>query len=275
MTFNPFIHLFDGRFHDILFKSLRSIYLFQKINRICNDNIRDNVLKIIPRRGDNSIEGKMGQVNVSINSRNVWFRWIIVAEIRGINACFLPFVASESWAFQFLLAERRFQRERWTEQERERERTVDRQTERRKCEGIRAWLERAGESRAFPSKLWNLFLEETQRTRGKPGGYLSKRLRNNCSAIRMPPTKPFPFHPIRFPFFIFLRFYSKELFHWIYTGCAIINFLPPNVPYFLHSRNVLFFSNLSSRILLSSKFFYSSFDPINSNNINGFIFSLP
>lgn len=117
---------------------------------------------------------------------------------------------SESWAFQFLLAERWFQREkereRWTEQ---RERTVDRRSERRKCGGIRAWLERAGESKAFPSKLWNLFLEETQqRTRGKPGGYLSKRLRNNCSAIRM---RSLPFHPIRFPLSIFLRFYSYEI----------------------------------------------------------------
>lgn len=120
---------------------------------------------------------------------------------------------SESWAFQFLLAERRFQREREREmnrtEERERERTVDRRSERRKCGGIRAWLERAGESKAFPSKLWNLFLEETQqRTRGKPGGYLSKRLRNNCSAIRM---RSLPFHPIRFPLSIFLRFYSYEI----------------------------------------------------------------
>lgn len=112
------------------------------------------------------------------------------------------------------------------EMKRERERTVDRRTE-RKREGIRAWWNEPGESRAFPSKLWNLFLEETQRTSGKPGGYLSKRLRNNCSAIRMPRTRTtFPYvSPLSFSFnFIYRKFHST------YRGCAIINFPFPTRP---------------------------------------------
>lgn len=143
----------------------------------------------------------MGQVNVSINN-------LIPLNYRGRNqrhkrlfpaVCCLRIVGFPVSSSGTPLPERDEQSKR----ERERERTVDRRTERRKCEGMGAWLERAGESRAFPSKLWNLFLEETQRTRGKPGGYLSKRLRNNCSAIRMNETFPYGS-----PFFIFLRFYS-------------------------------------------------------------------
>lgn len=118
---------------------------------------------------------------------------------------------SESWAFQFLLAERRFQREREREMNRTEERERENGGSSKREKKMRGYKSVVGtsESRAFPSKLWNLFLEETQqRTRGKPGGYLSKRLRNNCSAIRM---RPLPFHPIRFPLFIFLRFYSYEI----------------------------------------------------------------
>lgn len=207
MTFNP-LYSHPTRDFTILFKSFNtsSFDPSRDNNRICTDIIFDiNVLNIV--RDDDSTGGENG-TSQCFDKQS---KRLIPLNYRGRNqrhkrlfpaVCCLRIVAFPVSSSGTPVP----QRER--EMKRERERTVDRRTE-RKCEGIRAWWNEAGESRAFPSKLWNLFLEETQRTRGKPGGYLSKRLRNNCSAIRMPRTKttfhvPYTFLLFHFPSILFI-----------------------------------------------------------------------
>lgn len=114
------------------------------------------------------------------------------------------------------------------EEVKEQEREHRRSSTWEKMWGYKNEVERAGESRTFPSKLWNLFSEQAARSPGKPAGCLSARLRNNCSPIRTSRIKSFYLFLVHFPSFFFSILLISIFFKYTLLCFYIIKWFGPN-----------------------------------------------